>query len=169
MLDKRRSGGQIALFVLSLLGIAISIYLTTVHYQNVPLVCSDKGFINCGLVLSSFYSVVPGTSIPISVPGLLWNGLFAVLAFMSWRVWPERRSLLIAELVLAASGMLTIFYLIYVELVRLHTLCAWCTALHVVILSMFIITVLQLQQAQSDESEFEEAEEEEPSTTVSGH
>src|SRR5436309_10496981 len=146
----RRSGGQIALLVLSLIGAAIAIYLTTVHYENVPLICSTRGFIDCARVLSSSYSVVPGTTIPITVPGLGWCIVSAALALIGWRFWPERRSVLIAECIWNSLGMLTVFYLVYVELVRLHTLCAWCTALHVIILMMLLISVVQLQQPESD-------------------
>ena len=46
--------------------------------------------------------------------------------------------------------MLTVLYLVYIELVRLHTICAWCTGLHIVILLMFLITIVQLQQAEPE-------------------
>ncbi len=160
----RRSWGQITLLVLALLGVGISIYLTGVHYANVPLVCSNTGFINCDLVLKSPYSKIHGTDIPITIPGLLWCLGMAALAFAAWRIWPQRRSLRIAECIWAALGMLTVFYLVYAELVKLHTICAWCTALHVIILSMFLITVVQLQES-DPEIEFEqeiEFEEEKP-------
>jgi uncharacterized membrane protein len=47
--------------------------------------------------------------------------------------------------------MLTVLYLVYVEIVLLHTFCAWCTALHVVILLMFLITIVQLQRSTEEE------------------
>jgi uncharacterized membrane protein len=156
----QRSGGQIALLALSIIGAAIAIYLTTVHYENVPLVCSTQGFIDCARVLASSYSVVPGTTIPITVPGLGWCIVSAVLALIGWRLWPERRSVRVAECVWSALGMITVFYLVYVELVRLHTLCAWCTVLHVIILTMLLISVVQLQQPEYDlevEAEGEES------------
>ncbi len=146
----QRLGGQIALLVLSLIGAAIAIYLTTVHYENVPLVCSTQGFIDCARVLDSPYSVVPGTTIPVTVPGLFWCIVSAVLALIGWRLWPERRSVRFAECVWSALGMITVFYLVYVELVRLHTLCAWCTVLHVIIFTMLLVSVVQLQQPEYD-------------------
>jgi len=156
----QRSGGQIALLALSIIGAAIAIYLTTVHYENVPLVCSTQGFIDCARVLASSYSVVPGTTIPITVPGLGWCIVSAVLALIGWRLWPERRSVRVAECVWSALGMITVFYLVYAELVRLHTLCAWCTVLHVIILTMLLISAVQLQQPEYDlevEAEGEES------------
>jgi uncharacterized membrane protein len=154
----RRSGGQIALFALSLIGAAIAIYLTTVHYENVPLVCSTTGLIDCARVISSPYSVIPGTTIPITVPGLGWCIVGALLAIVGWRLWPERRGVRVAECIWTLLGMGTVLYLVYVELVRLHTICAWCTALHVIILTMLLISIVQLQQPDLEEIEAEEEE-----------
>jgi len=160
----RRSGGQITLFVFSLLGVAISIYLTSVHYENVPLVCSTNGLVDCASVLSSPYSVVPGTAIPITVPGLAWCLASAALAFIAWRVWPQLRSIRIAQLAWTLIGMLTVLYLVFVELVRLHRICAWCTALHVIIFVMLLITVVNLQE--SEPAEELDIEEEQPVATA---
>jgi uncharacterized membrane protein len=158
----RRFSGQLTLFILSLLGIAISLYLTSVHYENVPLVCTNSGIVDCARVLASRYSVVPGTSIPVTVPGLFWFVVSGVLAFLAWRRWPERRELRIAELVWTILGMLTVFYLVYVEIVRLHTLCAWCTGIHAIILLMLILVIVQLQKGDTDlGDEVEELEEQE--------
>ena len=160
MIDIRRFWGQLSLLVLSLVGIGISIYLTSVHYENAPLICSASGIVDCAKVLSSAYSVVPGTTIPISVPGLLWCIVMGGLAFTAWRILPERRSLLIAELVWSIMGIVTVLYLVFVELVRLHTICAWCTGLHFIILAMLLISIVQLQQSSvvlEDEDEEEEA------------
>ena len=147
----RRSGGQILIFALSLVGIAISIYLTSVHYAKVPLVCSTTGLVDCASVLSSSYSIVPGTTIPITIPGLAWCLAMAGLAFAAWRLWPQRRDLRIAEFILSLLGMVSVLYLVYAELVRLHRICAWCTVLHVMILIIFLVTILNLQEPEPDE------------------
>lgn len=140
----RGSIGQIILFMLSLIGIAIAIYLTVVHYNtHVVLVCSSNSLVNCEQVLSSMYASIPGTSLPVSIAGILWSGIGAILAALAWLVWPEKRIVQIAELAWAAIGMLTVFYLIYVEIVLLHTICAWCTAVHVIVLLYLLIAVFQ--------------------------
>ena len=64
----QRSKSQVLLLALSLLGVAIAIYLTTVHYENVPLVCSESGLVNCTRVLSSPYSVVPVSYTHLTLP-----------------------------------------------------------------------------------------------------
>src|SRR6184192_3607883 len=113
----QRSGGQIAWLILSLLGIGVALYLTVVHYQGAPLVCSTTGIIDCESVLSSPYSVVPGTAIPITFPGLLWFVVSGALALVGWRLRPGERQILLMELIWTALGMLTVFYLVYVEIV----------------------------------------------------
>ena len=165
MRQVQRSKSQVLLLALSLLGVGITIYLTAVHYENVPLVCSENGLVNCARVISSSFSVVPGTTVPITIPGFGWcvvsaslaiAGLFATTGLWQRRIW-------IAQFVWALSGLLVVLYLVYVEIVRLHTICAWCTALHVLILLLFLVTLVQLQSlpsvsATSSETDIEDAE-----------
>ena len=68
------------------------------------------------------------------------------------------RNIHIAQFVWSLVGMLTALYLVYVEIVKLHTICAWCTGMHVIILVMFLITLVQLQQRPDVVVEEEEAE-----------
>ena len=148
----QRSGGQVLLLVLSLVGAGIAVYLTAVHYENVPLICSTRGLIDCSRVLSSPYSVVPGTSVPITVPGLAWCAVSAVLAIVGLRLLrPQiRHRIQLAQFTWSLLGMLTVLYLVYVELVLLHTICAWCTGLHVVILVIFLTTLVLVQRSEDE-------------------
>jgi uncharacterized membrane protein len=154
----RRSGAQITFLVLSVIGVAISIYLTVAHYAKAPVVCSNTGIIDCQRVLSSIYSFVPYTKIPISLPGLAWFLTSAVIAFFAWRVWPEQRALRLVQAGLFGLGVLTALYLVYVEITFLHVICAWCTSLHIIMLVMLLISVFQLLQSDQDDDEFEEVE-----------
>lgn len=168
-MNKNRPAAQMMLLLLSVMGIGIALYLTFVHYQNVPLVCSAQGFVDCAFVLSSPYSVVPGTNVPITIPGLLWGIASAALAIAALRLsagginrvptFSALRKFLIAQFVWSLVGMLTVLYLVYVEIVKLHTICAWCTGMHVIILIMFLITLVQVQQrpdvAEEDGAEME--------------
>ena len=165
MKQLQRSRSRALLLALSFLGAGIAIYLTSVHYENVPLVCSESGLINCARVLSSYYSVVPGTTLPITIPGLGWCLVSAALAiaglFATTGLW--LRWIQVAQFAWALAGLLVVLYLVYVEIVRLHTICAWCTALHVLILLLFLITLVQLQSlpsasALNAETELEESE-----------
>jgi uncharacterized membrane protein len=144
----RRAKSQFFVLACSLVGAGIAIYLTSVHYELAPLACSESGFVNCAHVLSSPYSVVPGTSIPISVPGLAWNLVMVALAIMGLRL--QAGWLRPAQFAWSLAGMLTVLYLVYVEIVLLHTLCAWCTAMHVLILLMFLVTLARLAPSQPE-------------------
>ena len=155
----RRSKGQLFLLLCSLVGAGIAIYLTFEHYQLVPLACSDTGLVNCARVLSSPYSVVPGTSLPITIPGLAWCVVMAALAVASIYTGLQSRWLRLAQFAWSLVGMLTVLYLVYAEIVRLHTICAWCTALHVLVLLIFLVTLVQLQPQSPAELEAEEENE----------
>jgi uncharacterized membrane protein len=76
----------------------------------------------------------------------------AGLAVTAWLVWPEKHIVRIAELVWGAIGILTVFYLIYVEIVLLHTICVWCTAVHVITL-FYLLTAVFLVSTSTDEKE----------------
>ncbi len=169
MKQLQRSKSQVLLLAFSLLGAGIAIYLTSVHYENTPLVCSESGLINCAQALSSPYAVIPGTALPITLPGLGWCLVNAVLAiaglYASTGLWLRR--IQVAQFVLALSGLLAVLYLVYAEIVRLHTICAWCTAFHVLILLVFLITLVQLQSSPLTlEAEPETQEEEEVVSTL---
>ena len=166
MVDVRRSWAPIALLALAVIGIGVSVYLTAVHYQSAPLVCSSTGLIDCARVLSSAYSVVPGTQIPITIPGMGWFVIAGALAALAAFRGQERRDLRLATLAWASLGMLTVFYLVYTELVSLHTICIWCTSVHIIIFVMFLIAVTQLLQMQEQDEEDLSDEEEEEATAV---
>src|SRR5215471_14665302 len=146
------SWSQPLLLMLSLVGAVIAIYLTAVHYENAPLLCSTRGLIDCSRVLSSPYSVVPGTSVPITVPGLFWCAVSAALAIAGLRLLQPQvqHRIHLAQFAWSLLGMLTVLYLVYLELVLLHTICAWCTALHVIILIMLLITIVQVQRSEDE-------------------
>lgn len=153
-----RGRASLLMVVLSLIGVGISIYLTSVHYENVPLVCSNSGLVDCSRVLASQYSLVPGTTIPISVPGLAWCLIAGALALTVWKFGAEYSWTRVVQLAWMVVGIATVLYLVFVEIVKLHTICAWCTGLHVIILVMLIVALLQLQ---NNEDEFDFADEDE--------
>ena len=125
-----------ALLGIAVAGVLISGYLTITHLSSVPLVCTVNAVVNCASVTHSAYSVVPGTSIPISVVGVAW---FVVLGVLALSI---RRRL---QLLWTGLGLLVVLYLVYVEIVLLHQVCEWCTVLHVLIVASLLITIRQLQ------------------------
>jgi len=152
----QRSIRQWCMLALAIVGADIAIYLTTVHYEQVPLLCSSQGLVNCERVTSSSYSVVPGTTLPITIPGLAWffvSGTLALLAIHSNRRWIRQ-----TQLAWTILGTLTVLYLVYAELVVLHTICIWCTAVHVVIFGSLLLAITEYMLARQEEQEAEEEE-----------
>lgn len=123
---------QLAALAASVAGLGISIYLTVVHYAGVPLACPLNGTINCEAVLSSRYGVIAGTGVPTSAAGILW---FAV----SMLLWARPAGRI--QLAWSVAGLATILSLIFVEIVLVGAICAWCTAAHVLVLVIFLIAL----------------------------
>ena len=123
---------RMAALALSLAGVAISIYLTLLHYAGVTPACPSSGPVDCEAVLSSSYAVIAGTSIPTSAAGIAWFAVSAVL-------WGWRAGLL--HMLWSAIGLATALYLVFVELVVLRVICLWCTAAHVLVFAIALIAV----------------------------
>jgi uncharacterized membrane protein len=99
--------------------------------------------INCSDVLKSRFSTVPGTNVPITLPGMVWflvSGALAVVGLISiWRGQDEPERLRLFQLLWAAGGMVFVLYLVYAEIVQLRHICEWCTGVHILTLATFII------------------------------
>jgi uncharacterized membrane protein len=147
----RRVPGQAAIAVIALVGIGISIYLTIEHYHKAILVCNVNSVINCASVLTSAYSVVPGTTIPITIPGMLWfvvSGALAGTALVcTWRRVAPPAWLLTAQRAWGGLGLLTVFYLVYAEFDKIHNICEWCTGVHILVLITFLTTLWMREAA----------------------
>jgi uncharacterized membrane protein len=132
-------------------GTAIALYLTATHANAVPLVCSINAVVNCASVTHSSYSVIPGTSIPISILGVAWflvSGLLSSIALRAaTRGIAEPSWLRAAHLVWAGPALVFVLYLVYVEIVVLHQICEWCTVVHLLVAATFVLAVRRVQQA----------------------
>jgi len=141
----RRAPLAAAVIALALVGLGISIYLTIDHYQHVAPVCIVGSVFDCVKVTSSAYSVIPGTSIPITIPGMLWfiaSGGFA--AAMIWYLAREQREpsrLRLWFVLWAGAGLVFVLYLVYAEIVQLRALCPWCTGVHILTLVIFLLAL----------------------------
>jgi uncharacterized membrane protein len=125
--------------VLSLIGLGVSIYLTIVHYVTPQaLACPDKGVINCAKVITSPESVVFG--IPVAVYGLPF---FVVMVAANLpAAWRSRATWLVwGRLIACGVGVVSILYLLYVELFEVDNLCLWCTGVHLITLILFGVTL----------------------------
>jgi len=118
-----------AIAALALLGLAISIYLTYVHYAGIEPVCSSIS--NCERVQSSEYADLVG--IPVAVLGIA--GYAAILASLFTRV---EVTALLAYLAVAFSA-----YLTWAELFKIDAICQWCVASAIVTLAIAVLATLR--------------------------
>lgn len=130
---------------LALAGFGIAAYLTTVHYSSVPLACVGSGVTDCAQVTKSAFSVIPGTEVPITVPGMVYFAVSAAIVARSWNRPPTW--LLGAHVLLGLAGIATVLYLVYAEVVVIHKICEWCTTVHVIIVISFLVALRRWQHA----------------------
>lgn len=126
----------IATLVLSLFGLAVSVYLTIDHYSAATeLFCPATGGVDCGKVTSSAQSEFIG--IPVALLGL---GFFIALAVLSLPfAWRAGRGVSLARLGLAGAGVAFVLWLVYAELAIIRAICLWCTVVHVITVVIFLM------------------------------
>ena len=106
---------------LALGGVAVSAYLTLVHFRDDLLVCAVGG---CHTVQKSPYAMLGG--IPVAVLGL---GMFVAMVLLGLvrRMRPDwAESVTLATFGLALAGTVFTIYLTYLELFVIHAVCQWC-------------------------------------------
>lgn len=127
----------------ALLGLGISVYLTVVHYAQgqVALLCATSGTINCEQVTTSPESNVG--PIPVALLGVVWFLVSLVLVAIPRTQVDAAGSVVWNSLRLAWSGagVLVVFYLIYSELFLIGAICLWCTAIHGLVILLFLLTL----------------------------
>lgn len=138
---------SLALMGIALAGIGVSIYVTILHYAHIAPVCSDSGYVNCGVVLTSPQSVFLG--IPVPVYGLVFFvAMFVASVPKLWRTtmwWVPW-----VRLGMSVVGILFALRLVYEELFVIRDLCLWCTGAHVLSFAMFVIIVTGWEDATRD-------------------
>jgi uncharacterized membrane protein len=114
---------------LALLGLAINIYLTYVHYAGIEPVCSSIS--NCERVQTSEYADLLG--IPVAVLGIAGYG--AILVSLRMRV---DVTAMLAYLALAFSA-----YLTWAEVFKIEAICQWCVASAIITLVIAVLATLR--------------------------
>jgi len=127
-------------FVLALVAVAVSAYLTVAHYTSPHvLACSGSGAIDCAKVTTSAQSRFLG--IPVAVLGLVWA--VAMAALCSPRAWPSAaRWVRPARAAAVCIGMAFVLWLVFAELVLVGAICVWCTTMHLLTFALFVLIVI---------------------------
>jgi uncharacterized membrane protein len=129
--------------LLSLTGLFVSAYLYLYKIgKNGSLACGAGG---CETVQQSAWSRFAG--IEVALIGLLgYAGLLAVSLAALQPNLAERRWPTTLLLVLAALGVGFTIYLTYLELFVIHAICRWCVGSAAIIISIFIVALLEHRQ-----------------------
>jgi uncharacterized membrane protein len=90
--------------------------------------------VDCEQVTNSAESMVG--PVPVSVLGLVWFGVF--LALVATRHWEPTGRLVNLQLAWSIAGLLSVFYLVYAELFLIGAICSWCTAIHAIVVALFL-------------------------------
>jgi uncharacterized membrane protein len=117
-----------AIATVALIGLAISAYLTWVHYAGIEPVCT--GISDCERVQTSSYAELVG--IPVALLGVL--GYATLLVSLRG---PVELTSLLAYLAVAFSG-----YLTWAELFRIDAICQWCVASALASLAIAVLATL---------------------------
>jgi uncharacterized membrane protein len=126
--------------LLSLIGFFVSAYLYLYKIGKIgTLACGTGG---CETVQLSPWSRVGG--VEVALIGML--GYVALLAVSLAALQPtaaERRWPATMLLALAGLGVAFTIYLTYLELFVIHAICRWCVGSAVIIVSIFILALLE--------------------------
>lgn len=124
---------------LAVLGLLVSIYMTYEHFTgNTSLACPATGPFDCVKVTSSEWSSMFG--IPVAVLGLVF--FIVTLALCLPAMWRKPgRQLDRIRLAWLTIGLITALYLVWAELFRIHSICLWCTAVHIITFILLVVVL----------------------------
>ena len=144
---------DVAIPVLSVIGLGVSVYLTYVEFTHTRALCGPVG--DCNAVQSSPYAKLFGV-VPVGLVGAI--GYIAIL--VTW-VWRRIRTDSLARAAgpimfgMALFGTLFSIYLTYLELFVILAVCIWCLSSAVLITALLLLNLSPVTQwlAVSDEDE----------------
>lgn len=129
-------GVGVVVFVLSVVGVGLSIYMTIAHFTQASiLACSGSGELSCTTVTTSPQSRIVG--VPVVLIGLAY--FVAMLALTSPPLWRRReRWLALTRSGLAVASVGFVLWLVAVEVLIIGHICLWCTGVHVVAVALLL-------------------------------
>ena len=135
---------QAASISLSLVGLAIALYLTYVETRAIPAICGPVG--DCNTVQSSPYASLFGF-LPVALAGVA--GFLAILALLFYTRFNSGRLASLAPLGIfgfAIFGSLFSAYLTYMELFVIEAVCSWCLSTAVIMTLLMLINLEPARQ-----------------------
>ena len=126
--------------VLAAVGLAISIYLTVIHYRHELLACGLGG--DCETVQSSKWAMIG--PIPLALFGVAMCAAVIALAIARMRL--PHLAMPVTGIIFAVtlSGLMYESYLTFLELFVIDAICVWCVAFAVDLLLLVIAEGVQI-------------------------
>lgn len=131
-------------FVVLILAIIISGYLSYLKVANVDAACLEGAVFDCGTVLNSFYSEIQG--VPIAWLGLAVNLIVITLLALETQIGFLRKYGVALVFGLVLFAFLFSMYLIYVQAFLIQAYCPWCLSHEALITILFFISAWRLTQ-----------------------
>jgi uncharacterized membrane protein len=126
--------------VVAAAGIAVSAYLTWIHYSGSLALCVGVG--GCETVQASRYADIG----PLPVAALGLAGFIAIAAVAASRLRPDPPTwTLTALFTMALAGALYAAYLTYLELFVIGAVCPWCLTVALSSALVLILTTKELR------------------------
>jgi uncharacterized membrane protein len=128
----------ITIAVLSLIGLADSIYLTVKHLTGQSVQCTIST--GCDEVLSSSYATVFGY--PLAAFGAL--AYFTVFSLATLAIYGSRPARTLLIVVIGAMALMTL-HLLYVQAFVLGKYCEFCLLSAAITLSLMVLVIVSMQ------------------------
>lgn len=122
------------IFILSLIGIVIALYVLQSFLRDAPIVCINSG---CELVRKNPASYLFG--IPVPAVGLVGYSIIGLLAFL--RTTSKDKRLLTGILGMSLFGVGFVTWFTYTELYVIRAVCTWCAVSAVNMVAIFLLTL----------------------------
>ncbi|MBI2617581.1 vitamin K epoxide reductase family protein [Candidatus Gottesmanbacteria bacterium] len=122
------------IFVLSVIGVLIAIYVLQSFLRQTSIVCINTG---CEVVRKSPSSYIFG--IPVPTFGLVGYSIIALLAFL--RTMSSNKKLLLGILAVSTFGILFVSWFTLTEIFIIGAICTWCavSALNMMVIFSFTL------------------------------
>lgn len=136
-----------AIFLLSIAGILIAIYVLQGFIRQAPIVCVNTG---CELVRKSPASYLFGI-LPVPAVGLVGYSILAICSFLrttnpSKKAWETITRIMLG---MGAFGVAFVAWFTYTELFVIRGVCTWCAISAVNMVVVFALTVKSWQKGKS--------------------
>lgn len=139
--------------LLAIGGLAVSAYLTLVHYRDDLLVCSVGG---CHTVQKSPYAELAGIPVALLGLGMYVVVLALVLARMARPAREDTITLVLFGLALAGTAFT--IYLTYLELFVIDAICQWCVLFAIITWVLLLVESRRVWQGLQPSGEDDEPE-----------